>query len=104
MMRSRPSPRVVKFHAPEMIIGEGALAERHSRRPDSACASRCSSRMSGRGHGLVRRVDLTDRSGRATGTVLHRCLTESAGGEITAAFERYERYTCDGIIALGGDR
>lgn len=27
MTRNTPSPRVVKFHAPEMIIGEGALAE-----------------------------------------------------------------------------
>lgn len=103
MMRSRSSPRVVKFHAPEMIIGQGALAE----------AALAASRLGMRKPLLVSdvRVGATawydELISRIASVGLRtQCFTgispNPRAREITAAFERYARHTCDGIIALGG--
>lgn len=103
MMRSMPSPRIVKFHAPEMIIGDGALAE----------AALAASRL-----GMRRPLVVSDQKIRATpwfdelsgGIVsvgLHSdCFTgispNPRAQEVAAAFEKYKRHGGDGIIALGG--
>ncbi|WP_028463532.1 iron-containing alcohol dehydrogenase [Nocardia sp. 348MFTsu5.1] len=103
MTRSSPSPRVVKFHAPEMIIGEGALAE----------AALAASRLGMRRPLLVSdaRVAATawfdELITRIAAVGLHAkhftgVSPNPRAGEITAAFETYTHAGCDGIIALGG--
>jgi alcohol dehydrogenase class IV len=103
MMRRMLSPRVVKFHAPEMIIGDGALAE---------------ASLAAFGVGIRHPLVVSDPSLHATPWfdelsdriravgLRARCFTgvspNPRAGEIAAAFDEYSRHGCDGIIALGG--
>ncbi|HMS77666.1 MAG: iron-containing alcohol dehydrogenase [Gordonia sp.] len=100
---ARDVVRVAKFHAPEVIIGRGALAEI----PRAAEGLGLNRLLIVSDRGIVSTPWFSELSDRLHAAGIHTSSftgisPNPRAGEVVAGLERYGMARCDGIVALGG--
>ncbi|MFT4127718.1 MAG: iron-containing alcohol dehydrogenase [Gordonia sp. (in: high G+C Gram-positive bacteria)] len=99
----RNSPRVTKFHVPEVIIGAGALAEI----PRATAGLGLGRPLIVSDRGIVATPWFGELSDRLRAAGIHASSYTDVSpnpraGEVVAGLHRYDAGRCDGIVALGG--